>query len=172
MLYDLTLAFVISLLTNVASQPPAGDRLYAPKEAEFELRFPTKPTIIEKPHLSGTIAVASVQRKSVEEFGYVCQWFIREKAFDSTEAEIIYLKGQQSGSVAASKGKLLQERRVTLKGIKGREFAVEVSDNNVFRCRVFVTGKRVIHVQVWGTDLKALDSKEVSAFFDSLKITK
>ena len=172
MLYELALAFVISLLTNVASQPPEADKLYAPKEAEFEIRFPTKPNIVEKPKLSRTIVVASVQRKSVEEFGYVCQWFIREKAFDSTEAEIIYLKGHQTRSVAASKGKLLQERRVTLKGIKGREFAVEVSDNNVFRCRVFVAGKRVIHVQVWGTDLKALDSKEVSAFFDSLKITK
>jgi len=163
MISPVSLAFTVFISVAAASQTPEEGALYSPKEAAFELRFPAEPTVQKKPQLFGSVIImAGIQRKSVEEFGYVCQWLIRDKAFDSPEAENIYLIGQQIGSVTGSKGKLLHEKKISLNGINGREFAVQVSDNNVFRCRVFLAGKRVINVQVWGKDLQALDSEEVT----------
>jgi hypothetical protein len=112
-----------------------------------------------------------VPRKVVEGLGYVCQWLKREP-FESKAAEAAYLKGQQEGSLQATKGKLLAEKEIQLDKAPGREFVIQVSKSNVVRCRVFLVRDRVINLQVWGQDEKAVRSKDAERFFRSLKVMK
>src|SRR5262249_43334087 len=139
--------------------------LYAPKEANFEVRFPSDPTVKMTPHGSETIHVAGIQRQAVDGLGYVCQWVIKEKLFGSEEAEVAYLKGQQEGALKSSRGNLVSEKEISLNGVPGREFIIEYDDQNVLRCRVYLAGKRVVNLQVWGKDKEAVSSKDAVKFF-------
>jgi hypothetical protein len=114
--------------------------------------------------------VAGVQRRAANELGYTCQWTIREKAYSSREAVTGYLRGQQAGALKSSKGKLVEEKDITLDGVPGREFTIELPDKNRMRCRSYLAGKRVVTLQVVGKDLESVRSTDAVKFFESLRI--
>jgi len=147
-------------------------KLYAPKEATFKVRFPSDPTLKTTPHGSETIHVAGVQRQGVDGLGYVCQSLLMEKPYNSREAEATYLKGQQNGALKSSNGKLVAEKEITLGGVPGREFIIQVADKNVLHSRVYLASSQVINLQVWGRDTEAVSSKEAIMFLDSLTLGK
>jgi hypothetical protein len=148
-----------------------GWKEYAPSEAAFEVRFPTEPVVNTPTPATGNFHVAGVQRRAVDELGYTCQWTIKEKAY-SSEAEGAYLRGQQAGALKSSKGKLVEEKDITLDGVPGREFIIELADKNVFRIRTYLAGKRMITLQVVGKDTESVRSLDAVKFFESLKISK
>jgi hypothetical protein len=159
--------------TQKRPEPPEEQgQVFAPKEANFQVRFPG--AFVEKTTPSGeeTVHVAGAQRKAVGELGYVCQWLVKPRAFDDKKAVEDYLLGQQEGCLRLSKGKLLAEAAIDRDGVPGREFTIEVSANNVCRFRVYVAGARVIDLQVWGKDREAVSSESATRFLESLKIAK
>ena len=168
LLMGLSSLISVSMGSKVDDDPTS----YAPKEAAFEVRFPAAPTVEKKPNLFRTIVMANVRRKAVDELGFNCQWLLKSSASSAKEGELIYLKGSVAGAVTAARGKLLEEKAIMHGDFIGREFIVLISEGNTFRSRVFVAGKRVISLQVWGKDKDAVNSKEANAFFDSLKIAK
>jgi hypothetical protein len=97
---------------------------------------------------------------------------MREKPFEKKELEAAYLKGQQLGVLQATKGKLISEKEISVDGAQGREFIIQVSDKDMARTRIVMAGRRVVHLQVWGMDQNALQSKDTEKFLQSLKFTK
>lgn len=149
-----------------------GWKEYAPPEAAFEVRFPREPVVRPPSPPNGIFHVAGVQRQAVDELGYTCQWTIKEKAIGSKEVEAVYLKAQQTGALQSSQGKLVEEKDITLDGATGREFIIEYPDKQLFRCRSYLAGKRVITLQVMGKDTESVRSMDAAKFFDSLRINK
>jgi hypothetical protein len=147
-------------------------KLYAPKDAGFEVRFPHDPVMKSTKQGSETIMVAGIQRHAPDEFGYVCQWVIKAQPFANAAAETAYLNGQQQGAVQSSRGKLVAEKALALDGMPGREFVVELPDKEALHSRVYLAGKRAIILQVFGKDKDAVCSKDSMQFLDSLKISK
>jgi hypothetical protein len=97
---------------------------------------------------------------------------LREKEFGSKEAETVYLLGQQTGAVTASRGKLVDAKKISQGDFQGREFTIALNDKELLRTRSYVAGKRIIIVQVKGTDKDAISAAAPTKFFDSLKIGK
>ena len=141
-------------------------KAYAPKEAAFEVRFPEEPTV--RAGAAG-FQVANVRSNGI---AYTCQWLIREKPYDSKEAEYVYLLGNQVGAVTASRGKLVDAKQISKDNFQGRQFTIALNDKDLLRTQVYVAGKRIIVIQVRGTDKEAIAAAEPTQFFESLKIGK
>jgi hypothetical protein len=147
-----------------------GWKEYASAEAGFKVRFPGEPIVKTASPATGNFHLVGIQRQAIDELGYTCQWTIKEKAYENKEAEAAYLKGQQSGAVKSSKGKLVEENAIVSDGFTGRQYIIEVASQNVLHCRSYLAGKRVITLQVWGKDVESVQSPNAVKFFDSLMI--
>ena len=142
-----------------------GWKKYAPSEAAFQVLFPKEPVVKTPSPATGNFYVVGVQRQALDDVGYICQWTIKEKAPNKE-----YLKDQQMGALNSSRGKLVEESDITLDGVPGREFIIELPDKNVSRWRSYVAGNRVISVQVQGKDVESVRSGDAVMFLDSLNI--
>lgn len=154
-----------------AQDEPKG-KLIAPKDAGFELRFPSEPKLQKLDGGDNTIHVAGVTRKTVEGLAFTCHWIIRDKGFENKTAEAAYLQGQVQGSVQGSKGKLVEDKEIALNDFPGRQFIIEVDKQNMLLSHLYLAGRRVIRVTVMGKDREAVTSAEALRFFNSLKISK
>ena len=147
-------------------------KTYSPAEAAFEVRFPSEPTVKVASPDTGNFHIAGIQRHALNTLGYTCQWSIREKPFSNKEEESEYLKGQQTGALASSKGKLVEQKEITQDGFPGRQFIIEFGSQNTLHCRSYLAGKRVITLQVGQRSRNRQCSADAIKFLDSLKISK
>jgi hypothetical protein len=145
--------------------------VFAPEEGRFKVRFPKEPATKPAGPATGGFNVAGVPRQAAEQLGYIFQWKIREAPFSNKEEEAVYLKSQQSGSVQATKGKLLQDKELTTDRFTARECLIEVDGQNVIRRRAYVAGNRVITLSVMGKDAGAVQAESADKFFDSIEIS-
>jgi hypothetical protein len=145
---------------------------YNPSEGGFQISFPKKPVVKKASVMTGNFHVAGVQRMAINEFGFNCQWKIKDQPYADKDAEIPYLKGQQTGMVLAAKGKLVEEKEINLDGIRGRDFVVRLDAANTFRCRSFISGKLICTLAVYGKDADAVHTGDAKKFLESFKISK
>jgi hypothetical protein len=166
--------FVVLSVGVATKQKEKGDQSweeYIPTGGGFHVSFPKKPAVKEPSAATGNLHVAAVQRTAVDELGFVCQWKVRDKAFENKEAERAYLKGQQIGMVKGSKGKLIEEKEITTDGFLGLDFIVE-GNNATLRSRSYVSGKRIVTIMVLGKDSDAVRSESAKRFLESFKESK
>jgi hypothetical protein len=147
-----------------------GWKTYVAPEAKLEVRFPSEPAVTTASPATGNKTVAAVRQSDLEALGFNCEWMVRDKPIGNKKAEEAYLLSLQASALKAAKGKLLQEKGISLAGAQGREYIIEVSPMDALRCRSYVVGRRVVVLKVWGKDMEAVSSPEANMFLDSLRI--
>jgi hypothetical protein len=169
------LCILVVLSVGVATeQKEKGDQSgekYSPPTGGFHLSFPMKPSVKEPSAATGNLHVAFVQQTAIDELGFLCQWKVRDKAFENKEGKRAYLKGQQTGMVIGSKGKLIEEKEITTDGFLGLEFIIEAG-NITLRSRSYVSGKRIVTIMVLGKDSDAVRSDSAKRFLESFRESK
>jgi hypothetical protein len=155
-----------------SAQDESKWKVFAPKDAGLAVKFPGDPVVKSGMHEGETVYLAGIQRKAIDDLGYVVQWTTKEKAFADKMVEGEFVRNFQKGAVLSTKGKLVEEKEVSLDGLVGRQFIIELPDKNVLHSRVYVAGKRVVNLQAWGKDKEAVCSKDAMRFFESLTISK
>src|SRR5262245_26836151 len=155
---------------GASGQDYEGWKTYVAPEARLEVRFPSEPAVTTASPATGNKTIAAVRQAGLETLGFNCEWMIRDKPVGNKKAEEAYLLSLQAGALKAAKGKLLQEKAITMAGMQGREYVIEVSPMDTLRCRSYVTGRRVVVLKVWGKDIEAVSSPEAAMFLDSLRL--
>lgn len=162
--------------SNGVTQKPIHDytgwKTYDPKEGRFELKFPGDPVLRDNTKHTPITHDARIAREGADVAQYYSNWFLREEAFKSREAESTYLTGLQGGVVKGWGGKLLIEKSIEHEGFTGREFIIEDKDGIVRRYRAYVAGKRVILTGVAGKNQDVLATGDALKFLDSLTISQ
>jgi hypothetical protein len=160
-------------LLLLAPFTPAADRPewkeFTPEGAGFTVLLPGEPTVRKLPEGGGR---AEIKRPAVDGFSYHCSWLLKEVPPAGPEVARAYLLGMQEGSAKGVKGKVVASKEITLDGMPGREFVIDVAENQVIRCRAYAVGERLLDFQVWGKDREAVQSKDPEKFFGSIKLTK
>jgi hypothetical protein len=166
--------FVACAVGVAAEQDGKGDEAwekYSPADGGFNVSFPKKPLVKEPSAATGNLHVAAVQRAAADELGFICQWKVTDKAFESKEVERAYLKGQQQGMMKGIKGKLIEEKEITTDGFLGLDFLVQ-ANNMSLRSRSYVSGKRLVTLMVIGKDVDSVRSESAKKFLESFKESK
>jgi hypothetical protein len=163
----LTFALCYSLLL---ADDKGNWKEYSSAEGQFKIHFPGVPEVGTVPNQKPVMHRVGLKRSSADGLGYTCYWTVKEKPFRNKEAETAYLKSFQEGAVKSSRGELDGEKEIELDGLTGREFFVKVSKNNYVRFRVYVSGKYVYNLQVWGTNNEAVQSQDADRFLKSFVV--
>lgn len=164
------LALGVFCVSFAAAQEKAEGYLLAPQGVGFEVRFPTEPVRGQVPSGDDIVYSAKTPRKKLDELGLSCHWILHKEPLGDEKAVAKFLKDNAQGAFKASRGKLLEDEVISLNGIPGRKYTIEINEQNVLTTRVYAIGSRAIYVGVMGKDRDAVSAPEATRFFDSLKI--
>jgi hypothetical protein len=147
----------------------SGWKKYAPAESAFEVYFPADFAVKPPSKETGDLHIASIRQPDADKLGFNCQWKDMGQPAPSKDVEVKFLGDVQKGSLVGSKGKLLEEKEISLGSYVGREFIMDAAEPKaVAHYRMYVAGKRFVMLQVWGKDKNAVSSAEAMKFLDSL----
>ena len=145
----------------------------ASKDGGFVVAMPGQPTetvsAVKLPVGSLQVHVWTVARGRDTAF-IVCYSDYPEDFIKAKSADAV-LDGARDGAVSETKGQLLNEVHIDLKGYSGRDITIAVAaGKGASRDRMFLVGRRLYQLLV-GTVPSEVRSAEVERFFKSFRLT-
>jgi hypothetical protein len=133
---------------------------FSPPGMGVEVSFPKAPQML--PDI-GDVHAAGVGRIADFELGYQIEWQMTSKSMD--ESEFLKIK---NGILRDSKGKLVDEKKITKDGFAGLDIVIDQS-GTFSRSQAYISGKRLVILGLLGRDEKAVRSEAAEKFFASFK---
>jgi hypothetical protein len=164
------LGLLMSLLPlRAEDRAGPGWKEFAPKDGRFRVLMPGTPKRekqdTESDFGKGVLVMHTVERGGLIYGANYCDF---PAAIKKAPADKV-LDSSRDGCVDNLNGKLLLDKKVKLGEHPGREVRVGVEGGRVFRARVYLVGRRLYQVVVFGPGEK-VTSKEADKFLDSFKL--
>lgn len=137
---------------------------YSSPEGRFTVMMPGTPTRSRKP-IAGTQAETYSVILRRPDIGFHIQHFDVHGPFAGDFAQL----ARDDVRETFPKGRIVNERPVTIGSHSGREFQVEMAPNITVVRRIYLVGGRMYYVTVSGSRL-SFDSPEIRKFLDSFQI--
>jgi hypothetical protein len=165
-------ALALGLGVVLAETSPSW-KTYRSREGGFEVSLPGTPKEERKEHktANGKREVVRVSSEPRKGEGIYLVAFSDHEPAPKPETDDQKLDRARDAALALSKGRLLEEKKLTLQQHTGREVRIEVEGKVIVRARLFVVKKRLYQVMVVGPKETA-DSKDTQRFLDSFQFIK
>ncbi len=168
------MATLLALVVLIATaDPPEGWETVAPEKAGFTVQMPVNSYQTRQKVQSddGNVEVVIVQ-SGLNKIAYMVTYV--DVADSSAGTPTALLEGTRDVVIASSKGRLISDKRITLKKNPGREFraSVPIGDDKkagIMKARIYLVGHRVYQVMAIAPKDEA-GSKAIEGFFASFKI--
>lgn len=168
----LTCTFAFGIQQPSTSESAPWEKFSSP-EGRFTLLMPTKPTASSRDveNEAGKLTLyAYVAGNSVAFFGGSFADLSRG-ARDVAHAEEV-LDGVRDGVLVGTEGKLIAEKKISVKGHPGREFTASVRVNEIdtiYAWRIYLVDRRLYQLAV-GTLVKDSNHPDVAKFLTSFEL--
>jgi hypothetical protein len=165
--------FTLVALIATAADPPEGWETISPEKAGFTVQMPVNSyQSRQKVESDDGPAEVVIFQSGLNKVAYMVTYV--DVAASSAGTPTALLEGTRDVVIASSKGRLISDKRITLKKNPGREFraSVPIGDDKkagIMKARVYLVGRRVYQVMAIAPKDEA-GSKAIDGFFASFKI--
>lgn len=156
---------------------PNSWKEFSSREGRFSARFPGVPTktSFSVDTASGKLDTYSFVLLTSTEYRIAYTDFPVDL---ESQDEKLLLDGARDGGISEVKGKLLEEKDISLDGHAGRFFKAELPSGRVARVRVYLVGNRLYQLLTIAPENSSspndirLNETNTAKFFDSFKLMK
>jgi hypothetical protein len=154
---------------------PTGWTDYTSKEGGFLISLPSGKAVDQNPQMDTPVGKLSFHIHGVEiganEAVFLTNYSDYPDVYVASGEEKMFDSAKTGLTTSMQGAKVSSESKVTIEGHPGREYLLDVTNGNHFKCRVFLVKNRVIMLLAGGKPGKVND-KDIQTFFDSFKLTR
>jgi hypothetical protein len=154
----LTVALLTILGTGVSlAQGAPPFNLFSSKAGRFTVLMPATPTEQKQEIDTDTGKVESVMfiAAGANSSAFIAAYADYPNAARSAEAATMVVSGARDGILRNTKGKLINDKEISLDKNTGRAFLIEQDGGQFFNVRVYLVGKRLYQLIVVGPKAEA-----------------